>query len=775
MQYILQKKKTRVLSAILIAALVLTMGMIVPTAISSPGSESHAATGNTSTVTVTLVGAKATQYIEYAEPGDYYSVYDPTGNDIGYTVTAGSVTAGQPLPYKGNAYDSATLYAWNDKTESWRNIASDSLYDYAAYEAADRALRAAYPSPTDKQEGIVDNALYAKKAFTFKFDSKYLGKKVTIAYNNRAQTRAQYGNYADQVLGGYFGDISDYAYYKTPIQTFTLKAGFASYNLQQALYETVKVTPLSAPFSTTSAFVNTAVDKYTRTYSSAYLILSAKGGGAEKAPVNQLGDYTSRYNKVTKGYDFTYLFSNPKAGTYVYPALKDQRLIFSGSGYYRDGTKDAKGNLKPAKYYQDQWLGGYKSSDIVGNPATVKKVLADKTKAVGSIALSPGTASIKGVIAGNNDISGFSPYPASPEAHGVVKDQKRGSLASGNVSAREPLRASFAEFSNYRQGKTKVYVYRELKPTPPAIVYGPATEAEYIAYMSFVEESISSAYPYVVNQGSWVSDVEITKAVYDTIPDYLYITYTLGGKYYKENYTYQKYDQSARYDYWKPSLTYVIENLTAGVYFVSFGGQVKVITVKAGKAATANFKDELQAGYTSSPYFKTQITGKKAKNKKLTATSKVVLPGFGSGSNKYKYYWTDGTKIIGKKAVLKVKKAYVKKNLWLLTVGTYNKEQSAVGWDAAPGNLYGKVGFDIQITGTFKKGKKLKATIANAQVSGVKYTYQWLRNGKAIKKAKKATYKLTAKDKGKKISVKVTGTAEGYTKATIKSKATKVK
>jgi hypothetical protein len=113
----------------------------------------------------------------------------------------------------------------------------------------------------------------------------------------------------------------------------------------------------------------------------------------------------------------------------------------------------------------------------------------------------------------------------------------------------------------------------------------------------------------------------------------------------------------------------------------------------------------------------------------------------------------------------------------VLPVATFKKFQSVVDreWLAAPGNKYGAIGFDVTVTGTFKKGKKVKATVTNAQVSGVKYKYQWLRNGKAIKKATKSTYKLTAKDKGKKISVKVTGTLSGYTTKAVKSKATKSK
>lgn len=75
------------------------------------------------------------------------------------------------------------------------------------------------------------------------------------------------------------------------------------------------------------------------------------------------------------------------------------------------------------------------------------------------------------------------------------------------------------------------------------------------------------------------------------------------------------------------------------------------------------------------------------------------------------------------------------------------------------------------VTGTTKAGSTLTAK-AGTWDSGVKLAYQWLRNGVAIKRATKATYKLAAADKGKKISVKVTGTKPGYVTA-VKTSAAK--
>jgi len=74
------------------------------------------------------------------------------------------------------------------------------------------------------------------------------------------------------------------------------------------------------------------------------------------------------------------------------------------------------------------------------------------------------------------------------------------------------------------------------------------------------------------------------------------------------------------------------------------------------------------------------------------------------------------------------------------------------------------------VSGTFKVGKTLTAKPGTWSPKAT-FKYQWLRNGVAIKGATKATYKLAAADAGKKISVKVTGSASGYTAMTFTSAA----
>lgn len=78
----------------------------------------------------------------------------------------------------------------------------------------------------------------------------------------------------------------------------------------------------------------------------------------------------------------------------------------------------------------------------------------------------------------------------------------------------------------------------------------------------------------------------------------------------------------------------------------------------------------------------------------------------------------------------------------------------------------------VAVKGKLLVGKRVKAKVAGWLPSGVTFTYQWLRNGKVVKKATERKYKLTKKDKGKKMSVRVTGVRSGYTSATATSPQT---
>ena len=80
----------------------------------------------------------------------------------------------------------------------------------------------------------------------------------------------------------------------------------------------------------------------------------------------------------------------------------------------------------------------------------------------------------------------------------------------------------------------------------------------------------------------------------------------------------------------------------------------------------------------------------------------------------------------------------------------------------------------VKVTGTARLGSRLKAGTVSWDVTGTRTTYQWLRNGKKIKGASSRSYRLTTKDVGKKISVRVTGTAPGHRPGSSTSAAKKV-
>ena len=78
-----------------------------------------------------------------------------------------------------------------------------------------------------------------------------------------------------------------------------------------------------------------------------------------------------------------------------------------------------------------------------------------------------------------------------------------------------------------------------------------------------------------------------------------------------------------------------------------------------------------------------------------------------------------------------------------------------------------------QIGGTVKVGKKLTADPGAWGPGQVALSYQWYRSGGKIEGATQAVYTLKAADKGKTITVKVTGKKAGYTTKSATSKATK--
>jgi hypothetical protein len=77
-----------------------------------------------------------------------------------------------------------------------------------------------------------------------------------------------------------------------------------------------------------------------------------------------------------------------------------------------------------------------------------------------------------------------------------------------------------------------------------------------------------------------------------------------------------------------------------------------------------------------------------------------------------------------------------------------------------------------KITGTLRVGETLTATPAG-WTAGATFTYTWYRSGKDIRgSSTDPTYRLTDQDKGKKITVRATGSLTGYYPESKTSKAT---
>ena len=80
-----------------------------------------------------------------------------------------------------------------------------------------------------------------------------------------------------------------------------------------------------------------------------------------------------------------------------------------------------------------------------------------------------------------------------------------------------------------------------------------------------------------------------------------------------------------------------------------------------------------------------------------------------------------------------------------------------------------------KLKGVAKVGKVLKATRGTWSPKPAKIAFQWLRGGKPIKKAKKASYRVVRKDRGKRLAVRITVSKPGLTSTTWTSKPVRVK
>ncbi|WP_322920348.1 M12 family metallo-peptidase [Nocardioides renjunii] len=146
------------------------------------------------------------------------------------------------------------------------------------------------------------------------------------------------------------------------------------------------------------------------------------------------------------------------------------------------------------------------------------------------------------------------------------------------------------------------------------------------------------------------------------------------------------------------------------------------------------------------------------------------------------YQWfLDGSPVAGAtEGTFRLKRRDIGSTLTLRVTGSAPYYPAAIA-DTGP-VVVGKALFKTKrpkLRGLPRAGRVLSASVKGwkpkPSKKSVKVRYQWLKNGKKIKGAKKSTYRVRAKDRGKKISVKVTVKAKGYDKAKRSSKKVKIR
>lgn len=219
-----------------------------------------------------------------------------------------------------------------------------------------------------------------------------------------------------------------------------------------------------------------------------------------------------------------------------------------------------------------------------------------------------------------------------------------------------------------------------------------------------------------------------------------------------------------------------IDGATSASYRLTSADVGKRISV----AVTGTRKDYQPTTVTSARTAAVVKTGQPAGTVAITGTARVgqkvaaSTAGWASGS-KLSYQWKRAGVAIGSAtgATYQPVVADLGKALTVTVTGTLADHEDATATSAAvtvaPGILTAPT---PKISGTAKVGKKLTAT-AGKWTSGTKLSYRWYASGSSIKGATSSSFKLTSKQKGKKITVKVTGTLTGYATVTKTSKATK--
>lgn len=195
---------------------------------------------------------------------------------------------------------------------------------------------------------------------------------------------------------------------------------------------------------------------------------------------------------------------------------------------------------------------------------------------------------------------------------------------------------------------------------------------------------------------------------------------------------------------------------------------VEVTGTKVGYAATPKTSTPVAVANGTLLAGSAKIAGLLKVGAKVTASE-----GTWTAGSTFTYAWFVGATKIGTGRTLVVPPAAVGKKLRLAVVASkpgYNTRTAETTSGAVAAGTFASA--TPKISGTAKVGKTLKVLVGSWSPKPA-MTYQWCANGKAISGAKKSSYKIAKKYRGKAITVKVTGKATGYTtlvKASAKTK-----
>lgn len=154
----------------------------------------------------------------------------------------------------------------------------------------------------------------------------------------------------------------------------------------------------------------------------------------------------------------------------------------------------------------------------------------------------------------------------------------------------------------------------------------------------------------------------------------------------------------------------------------------------------------------------------------------VATRAWGPGAVRLSYQWFRGTSAIpgATGRTYRLTANDVGQRLRARVTGTragYRTETAFTPWSAVARGLMSVSG--ARVSGTLKVGRTVRA-VSRWTPSRARLTYQWKRGSTKIKGATRATYRLTSKDRGKRISVVVTATYPQYQtgRTTIKARGT---